>query len=265
MAGTYYIGVVVDADDEIDESDESNNATISAPSIGLAPGLPDLRALSVAGPASGSAGASIPVSIQLDNGGDGPAAGSWLVRLYLSTNTIISLQDILVHEYTNTTSIGAGSANNQTITVHLPSGLASGLYFWGLMVNPDGALSETDYGNNLASGEDAIVVGGPAPVALTNGVVLSSLVGSQGTSTYYRIDLPSGVSQFNVTTSGGTGDADLTVIQGSAGPSSSSGCSSLGGGNSESCTFNTPGAGAWYIRLYAYSDYAGVFLIASHQ
>jgi len=62
-------------------------------------------------------------------------------------------------------------------------------------------------------------------------------------------------TSFTVTLTGGTGDADLYILN----PAGSTVCSSITAGNNDSCTV-TGSVGTWRIRVYAYSSYSGVTL-----
>ncbi|WP_210330585.1 S8 family serine peptidase [Aliikangiella sp. G2MR2-5] len=63
------------------------------------------------------------------------------------------------------------------------------------------------------------------------------------------IDIPAGMSSLTITTSGGSGDADLYLKHGSAPSTSSYECRSNGSGNSETCTISNPQAGTWHIGV----------------
>lgn len=93
----------------------------------------------------------------------------------------------------------------------------------------------------------------------------SNLAASRNQWLHYTIDVPAGMSSFTVTTSGGSGDADLYVTQGSRPTSSSYDCRSWNSGNTETCTFNTPAAGTWHLSLNAYATFSGVTLNAEYK
>ena len=73
-------------------------------------------------------------------------------------------------------------------------------------------------------------------------------------------DLATGYNTMTVTISGGSGDADLYVTQGSQSTTSNYDCRPYQNGNSETCTFTNPAAGTWYIDLRGYSSASGVTL-----
>ena len=99
---------------------------------------------------------------------------------------------------------------------------------------------------------------------LSNGVPVSGLSGSAGTERRYTIQVPAGRSQLQLRMSGGSGDADLYVRQGSAPTTSSYNCRPYLTGNSETCTFNSPAAGTWHVMVRGYGSFSGVSLVGSY-
>ncbi|MET1256878.1 PPC domain-containing protein [Aliikangiella maris] len=83
---------------------------------------------------------------------------------------------------------------------------------------------------------------------------------NQGQWTRYTQELPAGYSTMTVSISGGFGDADMYVRHGAQSTSSSYDCRPYKSGNNETCTFNNPAAGTWYIDLYGYSSASGITL-----
>ncbi|WIH05638.1 S8 family serine peptidase [Xanthomonas translucens pv. graminis] len=104
----------------------------------------------------------------------------------------------------------------------------------------------------------------PSGNTLQDGVPVSGLGASSGSELNYTVTVPSGVSSLTVTISGGSGDADLYVRLGSAPTDSTYGCRPYLNGNNETCTFNAPSAGTYYVRLKAYSTFSGVTLTANY-
>ncbi|WP_369914492.1 S8 family peptidase [Xanthomonas sp. NCPPB 3005] len=104
----------------------------------------------------------------------------------------------------------------------------------------------------------------PTGNTLQDGVPVTGLGASSGSELNYTVTVPSGVSSLTVTISGGSGDADLYVRLGSAPTDSTYGCRPYLNGNNETCTFNAPSAGTYYVRLKAYSTFSGVTLTANY-
>ncbi|MGP9799940.1 S8 family serine peptidase [Rheinheimera sp. NSM] len=82
---------------------------------------------------------------------------------------------------------------------------------------------------------------------------------------HYTVTVPAGMSNLTVTTSGGSGDADLYVKRGSQPTTTSYDCRPYKSGNAESCSFANPQAATWYISIYGYSAVSGLTLTTSYQ
>lgn len=98
---------------------------------------------------------------------------------------------------------------------------------------------------------------------LENGVPKTGLSGASKSETVYKIEVPAGVT-LNVSTSGGTGDADLYVKKGQAPTTSDYDCRPYKNGNNESCSIASGTGGTYYIMLRGYNTYSGLTLTASY-
>ncbi len=105
------------------------------------------------------------------------------------------------------------------------------------------------------------------PTPIEPDSTLSRLSGLEGSETMYVVNVPDGTASLTVSTSGGTGDVDLYVRQGSPTACQTylyvlEDCvfdsSSMTDGNNESVTVSKPTSGPWYIDLSGASSYAGV-------
>ena len=85
-------------------------------------------------------------------------------------------------------------------------------------------------------------------------------VATGGVSANYTMSVPAGKTSVVFNISGGTGDADLYVNLGSAPTTTTYSCRPYTTGNSETCTFNAPTAGTYYVNVRAYAGYSGVSL-----
>jgi pseudolysin/vibriolysin len=106
--------------------------------------------------------------------------------------------------------------------------------------------------------------GGGGTTALTKGVAVTGQGASTGNSLNYTLVVPSGASNLTFTMSGGSGDGDLYVKFGSAPTDSSYDCRPYKSGNSESCSFASPSAGTYYVRIKAYSTFSGVSIVGDY-
>jgi serine protease len=85
-------------------------------------------------------------------------------------------------------------------------------------------------------------------------------VATGGVSSTYTMVVPTGKTSVVFTISGGTGDADMYVKLGSAPTTTSYNCRPYASGNAETCTFNAPTAGTYYVNVRAYAAFSGVSL-----
>ncbi|CAH9064428.1 hypothetical protein PSECIP111951_03128 [Pseudoalteromonas holothuriae] len=105
--------------------------------------------------------------------------------------------------------------------------------------------------------------GGCGSNCLQNGVPVTGLAGSQNQQISYTIDVPANVT-LNVSISGGTGDADLYVKQGSAATKTNYDCRPFVNGNNETCTLNSGQGGKFHIMLNGYNSFSGVSLVGQY-
>lgn len=80
---------------------------------------------------------------------------------------------------------------------------------------------------------------------------------------HYTIEIPAGLSSFTAQISGGSGDADIYVRRGAQPATTQFDCRPYRTGNNETCTFNNPQPGTWYISLRGYAASSGVTLRAT--
>jgi len=76
----------------------------------------------------------------------------------------------------------------------------------------------------------------------------------------HTIDVPAGATELGVSTTGGSGDADLYVTFGSQSLTQSFDCSSTSSSNNETCTIADPDAGTWHIDVYGWAAVSGLTL-----
>jgi hypothetical protein len=101
-----------------------------------------------------------------------------------------------------------------------------------------------------------------APVTpLQNGVPVAELSGAAGSVGYYVLTVPAGQSHLQFSISGVSGDADLYVRRGQVPTQTAWDCRPFRVGNAETCTFDSPVAGDWYVMLRGFLSYSGVTLL----
>ena len=103
----------------------------------------------------------------------------------------------------------------------------------------------------------------PTGNELQDGVAKTGLSGSAGSDQFFTFEVLAGKSNVTFSMSGGTGDADLYVKQGSQPTASSYDCRPYEGGNTETCSFDAPQAGTYHVMINGYQAYSGVSLVAT--
>ena len=159
--GTYYYGACVDA--VADETDITNNCSMSVPVTVPQPARPDLMVTSPAvndhGPATGG---PFTLSASVRNGGNGDAPATTL-RYYRSADAAIATSDTQVGTSAITGLAASGSAG-QSVELTAPS--TPGTYYYGACV--DAVTDESDTTNNCSGSvkiailQPDLVVGAPS-------------------------------------------------------------------------------------------------------
>jgi serine protease len=108
--------------------------------------------------------------------------------------------------------------------------------------------------------------GGGGGGSLTSGVPVTGLSATTGNfGTIYTLVVPAGKTSVTFTITGSTGDADLYVRIGAAPTTTTYNCRPYLTGDNETCTFNAPAAGTYYVGVRAYATYSGVTLTGTIQ
>jgi hypothetical protein len=173
--GTYFIGAIADGPNTVVESDETNNAL---PGNQIAINPPDLLMTAVSGPATGCTGGTITVSNTYATHGYlytwGFEEDDWFgvdvsVRLYLSTDNIITLSDYTIGS--RASGGGADITSTADTPATIPVNFTPGQYYLGAradayqnIVNcfPFGCPSgDTDMSNNVLTSSNQITIIGP--------------------------------------------------------------------------------------------------------
>lgn len=174
-----WLQVNVDATSVINEVNENNNSAVSATSSRLLLGAPDVSVQRVTTDVTtAAAGDDIVVYSRIKNVG-GEVATNVGVAVMLSTNPVISRQDVQLSTWNVT--INPGETVNATTTVTIPAGANSGTYYLGTVADPDNMIVELNESNNgRASLQTVDIAGGALAVsttALPRGYVREAYVG----------------------------------------------------------------------------------------
>ncbi|HNS20344.1 MAG TPA: pre-peptidase C-terminal domain-containing protein [Sedimentisphaerales bacterium] len=142
------------------------------------------------------------------------------------------------------------AGNEETVTAPSPTGGT-----WYIMIRGYSAYT----GLTLTASYGGVII-------LQDGVAVTGIAGALNSITYYRIDVPEGYDSMLFIMSGGTGNADMYIKQGSKPTTSSYDYASINSTNNENVSIgSTALAGSWYIMLRGTAAYSGVTLKADYQ
>ncbi|WP_168215735.1 CARDB domain-containing protein [Roseimaritima ulvae] len=145
-AGTYRLFLSTDSGDAMTESDESNNTLSFAPLVvGVASptDAADLVVDSVVAPATALSGETLSVSWQVSNAGTRRTPVSlWTDRVWLSTDTTVGPDDLMIGSIRRTERLDAGASYSRTLNYELDVDLEGDFY----------VVVQTDFGNAVAEG-----------------------------------------------------------------------------------------------------------------
>jgi hypothetical protein len=102
---------------------------------------------------------------------------------------------------------------------------------------------------------------------LRNNIAVSNVYGGWATEKLYTFTVPttSSIISASFQISGGTGDADIYVRYNSPPTTGLYDCRPYIGGNNETCTFDYPSSGTYYVLVRGYTAYTGVSLMAWYE
>jgi CARDB/Bacterial pre-peptidase C-terminal domain/Bacterial Ig-like domain/Leishmanolysin len=208
----------------------------------------------VADPALSTTTQDVVITATVTNSGGGPTGFPVMADLQVDGMSV------------STVDVGVLAAAEQGAATFTLSALTEGSHTLVVTVDPANQITEDDETNNTVDGNVTTV----APAPLADGVPATSLAGGAGSQTYFTFDVPlpaasaSGTTStsntLTVTLSGGAGDADLFVRFGKLPTPTDFDCSSVTGGNAESCVIDDPAGGTWFAMLSGASAFSGVTL-----
>jgi hypothetical protein len=128
---------------------------------------PDLVAVSVTGPATAGPGQQITVTFTIQN--QGPVdAGDFQVGLYLSPDATITTGDISLGVPLDVCGLHAGATLTVPVTLTVPSSVANGDYFLGVIADVSGNLIESDTTNNSIASNQKITISNLPNLVITS-------------------------------------------------------------------------------------------------
>ena len=197
--GYYYVGMIVDINGQVSESDENNNDDYDsgrAHIYELADLVPRTTSSSCSTPATGTIGDYLDssISIQYENdvsSSHGQSTGTFYWAMYLSTDSTITTSDTQVgsDQYSSSLSSGSYRTDSLSSSTRIPSSMNAGTYYWGYILDVDSDVDEASESNNARTC-DQITLQEDLPdiEATTVSTSSSSAVMGDTITVQYRID-----------------------------------------------------------------------------
>lgn len=155
--GTYYLGVMVDSQKAVSEENEGNNILFASNMVAVsAPAAPvqkktielaDLTVSELTSDTEGTAGGIMNVTTSIRNVGKADA-GQFIVELYLSSDTVLSDEDILIG-MGEVPELPAGTQSDGNASSPIPANITPGQYYFGILVDSENTVPESDENNNV--------------------------------------------------------------------------------------------------------------------
>jgi uncharacterized repeat protein (TIGR01451 family) len=184
--GVYYLGAIVDFNEQVIELNESNNSFVAG-TMQVVVG-PDMIVTAVAGPAAAAIGGTIALTNTVRNIGTGNP-GYFSLGYYLSTDSTITTNDTRVAAQL-ISGLAPGASSTGSVSAAISSSFSPGLYYLGAIADFNHAVLEQDENNNaflgttmqLTLGVDLTmqVVSGPTNAATGNAIAISNIVQNVG-------------------------------------------------------------------------------------
>jgi len=142
--GSYFLIARADADGVSVETQEGNNTTARSVAIG-----PDLSISMMTVSYTVTAGSAVSVADTVLNQGAG-AAGASTTRFYLSSNITLDAADVELNGSRSVPALAAAGSSTGTTQVTIPAGTTPGTYYFFVKADGDGAVVESQEGNNAS-------------------------------------------------------------------------------------------------------------------
>lgn len=144
--------------------------------VSVTPARPDLRAISISGPASVAPGVAFGLNTSVDNIGQATTGTGWTDQVYFSIDNQFDAGDTLIRTTSNSTALAVGATRNLTnlsTTISASIAPAAGQYYLFLRTNPTEAVNE---GGRTANNTAMTTIQINLPDVVAENLVLPSLV-----------------------------------------------------------------------------------------
>ncbi len=151
LAGTFFVFVLTDSSQVVQEADETNNFAVAAQPVTVIINPPDLRVSALTTTGVPLAGRDLTVNYTVTNQGGSPTPNdAWMDAIYLSTDDRWDDRDRVINERQRSGVLAVGASEARTTTVRLPADL-TGDYFLIVRSDSRDVVYELNNDNNQAA------------------------------------------------------------------------------------------------------------------
>ncbi len=176
QSGSYYILFKADYNNNITETDETNNVIARSITFGKAD-IDLIISSSTVSSTTLASGLSYYSSATVKNTGSSPSGYSYLTA-YLSTNTTISSDDVYLGQ-SYVSGLSAGGTSQEGLSLSIPTNITNGNYYVLFVVDYENAVSEKNEANNIDY--KAVTISTPSPDLTVSGSSVSATTIAPGT------------------------------------------------------------------------------------
>jgi len=120
--------------------------------------LADLSPVAIEVPGQVRLDSLLQVPVVVHNGGARTAGPGWFVRLYLSADSLIASDDILIEQFAVTRELQPGTDDGYLRTMKLPGRTVPAAYYLGSILDVTGVAPELDEDNNSLLSPPALTI-----------------------------------------------------------------------------------------------------------
>ena len=149
--GSYYIGILVDRNNVMVESNENNNYVSTPITVTTSTTLPDLVITTgspIINPSTVYAGGTVGLSAWTVKNEGAAETGPFSNGYYLSSDLVITSEDTYLYEDTNENLAAGAQFSWSGPTLTIPPGTPQGNYYIGMLVDRNNVVVESNESNN---------------------------------------------------------------------------------------------------------------------
>ena len=120
--------------------------------------LSDLSPLAIEAPAQVRLDSLLQLRVAVHNGGSRTAGPGWFVRLFLSPDSVITPDDVLIDQFVASRELSPGTDDRYLRTMKIPGRTEPASYYLGAILDVTAVVPELDEDNNALRSPPTIII-----------------------------------------------------------------------------------------------------------